>query len=130
GRGLGPAAGGRVRPVHARRALALPDGRLSEPLAAVPGVSGPGAARAPASGDLEARVLPLSPARHFPEPAAADPQVADAPLPYEGPVGAVPAGPVRPHRSRSVCRLPLHGEPVEVSLPHPRPAAAAVRRAG
>ena len=38
---LGPAAGGRVRPVHARGAVAVPDHRLPQPPAAGPGSARP-----------------------------------------------------------------------------------------
>src|SRR5262249_46084995 len=62
--------------------------------------------------------------------ASPGPQVADAQLPHSRAAGAVPRRALRPHRPRSVCRLPLDGQSVEVALRDAWPPEADVRRPG
>ena len=82
------------------------------------------------AGRLEAS-LPAAPApHHVPQPEAPRPQVADAHLPHPHPAGAVSRRSLHPHRPRSVRRLPLDGQPVEVAVPDARHADADLRRAG
>src|SRR5205814_2357552 len=57
GRGLRPATGGRIRPVHAGGAVTVSDDRLPEPWAAVPGIPRPRRIAAKRTGELEAVAL-------------------------------------------------------------------------
>ena len=66
----------------------------------------------------------------FTDPPAARPQVAAAHVPHPDAAGDVPGRPVRPHRPRPVCRLPVHGQPVEVAAPQARAAHAEPPRPG
>ena len=127
---MGQAAGGRVRPVHARPAVAVPDHRLPQPPAAGSGGLRPRTAAARAPGCVEAGLPALPPRPDLQGPAPPRPQVADAQLPHQDAAGTVSRRPLRPHRPRSLCRFPVHGQPVEVALPKPRPANADVRRPG
>src|SRR5207237_8226431 len=101
---LGPAAGGRFRPVPAPTAVALPDHRLPQPPPAGPGGLRPGGAAAPAVACLEADLpaLPAPPLLQGPAPAGA--QVADAQLPDQDPAGTLPRRPFRPPRPRPATR--------------------------
>src|SRR5215510_15110027 len=81
GGGLGPAAGGRVRPVHARPALALPEDCVSQPSRAVSRIRRPGGHAAAPPCRLEARLLSLLAVPYLQRPAPSRAQVADAHLP-------------------------------------------------
>ena len=98
---LGPSAGRRVRPVQHGRPLAVPDDRLSQPSAAVPGVSRLSRRAEPARGSLEAGAALVPQVRHAAEPEADRAEVAAAHRPHPTSAGDVPQGEVRPHRPRS-----------------------------
>src|SRR5262249_18762344 len=78
---LGSAAGGRVRPVHARLALALPEDCVSQPSRAVSRIRRPGGHAAAPPCRLEARLLSLLAVPYLQRPAPSRAQVADAHLP-------------------------------------------------
>src|SRR3954463_12897140 len=77
GLGMGPPAGGRIRPLHARPALAVPLDRLPEPSAPRPRIPRPGGAFPPATRLMEADLRRLPPPGHVPPSEAVGPQVAD-----------------------------------------------------
>src|SRR5262249_10276489 len=78
---LGPAAGRRVRALHARPALALPEDCVSQPTGAVSRIRRPGGHVAAPPCRLEARLLSLLAMPYLQRPAAPRAQVADAYLP-------------------------------------------------
>src|SRR5262249_6133192 len=84
---LGPAAGRRVRPLHARLTVAVLEDRFPQPAGAV---SGLGRRRGDAAGPthrLDARLLSPAAGAHVQGSAPARPQVADALLPNPDTVG-------------------------------------------
>ena len=127
---LGPPAGRRVRPVQHGRSLALPDHRLSQPSAAVSGVSRLPRRAGAGLGPLEAGVALVPQVHHAAEPEADRAEVAAAHRPHPHAAGDVPQGEVRPHRPRPVRHLPLDGQSLEAALPRRGPAGADLRGPG
>src|SRR5262249_47725047 len=79
---------------------------------------------------LETDLPALPAAAHLEGPAPPGAQVSAAYLPRPDTAGAVPRRPLRPHRPRPLCRVSVHGPPVEVAVPNPKPPGANLCRAG
>src|SRR5438445_13576629 len=82
--GLGPASGGRVRPVHDGRSLALSEHRLPEPSALGPELPGVGRCVAAWPAPLEADLQTLPQASYLQESETPGAQVASAYVPDQG----------------------------------------------
>ena len=117
---LGPSAGRRVRPVQHGRSLAVSDQRLSEPSAAVSGVSRPARRAGAGAGSLEAGVSLVPQVRDAAKPEADRAEIAAAHLPHPHAAGDVPQGEVRPHRPRPVRHLSLDGQSLEAAVSRSR----------